>query len=36
MGGELTGAIESLDPAALNSDELMAEVEQFLRNQPDA
>ena len=36
VGGELTGAIESLDPAALNSDELMAEVEQFLRNQPDA
>jgi proteasome assembly chaperone (PAC2) family protein len=36
VGGELTDALEPIDVEALNSDELMAEVERFLRDQPDA
>ncbi|MCU1361169.1 MAG: hypothetical protein JWN99_2458 [Ilumatobacteraceae bacterium] len=36
VGGELTDALEPIDVESLNSDELMAEVERFLRDQPDA
>jgi proteasome assembly chaperone (PAC2) family protein len=35
FGGEV-GGVAPLDPAALDSDELMAEVERFLRDQPDS
>ncbi|MEX0848559.1 MAG: PAC2 family protein [Ilumatobacteraceae bacterium] len=36
VGGEFAdGAVTPLDPAALDSDELMAEVERFLRDQPE-
>jgi hypothetical protein len=43
VGGELADLdddgdddLEPIDPAAVDSDELMAEVERFLRDQPDA
>ena len=36
VGGELGTDAEPIDPAAVNSDELMAEVERFLRDQPDS
>ena len=41
VGGELAdddrgGGFEPIDPSAVDSDELMAEVEQFLRDQPDS
>lgn len=36
FGGELGSGVAPLDPAALDSDELMAEVERFLRDQPDS
>ena len=35
VGGELADEMEPLDVESLNSDELMAEVERFLRDQPD-
>jgi hypothetical protein len=35
VGGELTDELEPIDVESLNSDELMAEVERFLRDQPD-
>jgi proteasome assembly chaperone (PAC2) family protein len=35
VGGELGDGVAPIDPAALDSDELMAEVERFLRDQPD-
>jgi PAC2 family len=36
LGHESGHDLAPIDPAALNSDELMAEVERFLRDQPDA
>lgn len=35
VGGELTDDLEPIDVESLDSDELMAEVERFLRDQPD-
>jgi hypothetical protein len=36
VGGELTDELEPIDVESVNSEELMAEVERFLRDQPDA
>jgi len=36
FGGEVGGGVPPLDAATLDSDELMAEVERFLRDQPDS
>lgn len=36
VGGELADGGNAIDPSTLDSDELMAEVEQFLRDQPDS